>query len=193
MTRVFEGVVFWCGREMERKVSVLEIVFELDTMLLLLVAADAEIKARAAGHGRYGADRETPRERKKCKTAGWRTNESSNLEAINNRIAPRRRAVTARHAPLRHVCTCHFRRCGKFEANCHTSCTTTSSLELFSSPMEDTPHKAHRPAQSGAKADKKGKAKEKQHGFNEKVFRFYWLSGRVLIFVCIVGFCPEVG
>lgn len=57
MTRVFEGVVFWCGREMERKVGVLEIVFELDTMLLLLVAADAEIVARAARHGRYGADR----------------------------------------------------------------------------------------------------------------------------------------
>ncbi|KAI0775519.1 DUF663-domain-containing protein [Trametes elegans] len=35
-------------------------------------------------------------------------------------------------------------------------------------------HKAHRPAQSGAKAEKKkaskGKGKEKQHGFNEKAF-----------------------
>jgi len=38
--------------------------------------------------------------------------------------------------------------------------------------MDDCPHKAHRPAQSGAKAEKKnkGKGKEKQHGFNEKVF-----------------------
>jgi hypothetical protein len=35
--------------------------------------------------------------------------------------------------------------------------------------MDDRPHKAHRPAQSGAKADKKNKGKEKQ-GFNEKVF-----------------------
>lgn len=36
---------------------------------------------------------------------------------------------------------------------------------------EHSPHKAHRPALSGAKADKKSKAKgkEKQHGFNEKV------------------------
>lgn len=33
--------------------------------------------------------------------------------------------------------------------------------------MDDRPHKAHRPAQSGGKAKKKGK--EKQHGFNEKV------------------------
>ncbi|GBE85281.1 hypothetical protein BKA93DRAFT_826877 [Sparassis latifolia] len=37
--------------------------------------------------------------------------------------------------------------------------------------MEKQTHKAHRPAQSGAKADKKkGRAKEKQHGFNEKAF-----------------------
>lgn len=37
--------------------------------------------------------------------------------------------------------------------------------------MEDQHHKAHRPAQSGAKAKKRSKAngKEKQHGFNEKV------------------------
>ncbi|KAJ3550814.1 hypothetical protein NM688_g4991 [Phlebia brevispora] len=40
----------------------------------------------------------------------------------------------------------------------------------FSSPaMDDRPHKAHRPAQSGAKAEKK-KGKEKQKGFNEKAF-----------------------
>ncbi|KAJ7071858.1 GTP binding protein [Mycena belliarum] len=38
--------------------------------------------------------------------------------------------------------------------------------------MDDRPHKAHRPAHSGAKAEKKdkGKGKEKQHGFNEKAF-----------------------
>ncbi|KAH9912696.1 uncharacterized protein BXZ73DRAFT_82231 [Epithele typhae] len=40
--------------------------------------------------------------------------------------------------------------------------------------MDNQTHKAHRPAQSGAKADKKksakGKGKEKQHGFNEKAF-----------------------
>lgn len=36
--------------------------------------------------------------------------------------------------------------------------------------MDDRPHKAHRPSQSGAKAEKKkGKGKEKQKGFNEKV------------------------
>ncbi len=37
--------------------------------------------------------------------------------------------------------------------------------------MDDHPHKAHRPSKSGAKAEKKdkGKRKEKQHGFNEKV------------------------
>ncbi|KAF5345517.1 hypothetical protein D9758_012033 [Tetrapyrgos nigripes] len=36
--------------------------------------------------------------------------------------------------------------------------------------MEDRPHKPHRPAQSGSKAEKKGKGKEKAHGFNEKAF-----------------------
>jgi hypothetical protein len=41
----------------------------------------------------------------------------------------------------------------------------------FNIYMEDRPHKAHRPAQSGAKSDKKAKAKgkEKQQGFNAKV------------------------
>ena len=39
--------------------------------------------------------------------------------------------------------------------------------------MDDRPHKAHRPAQSGAKADKKKvKGKERQ-GFNEKVLFFH--------------------
>ncbi|KAM5533133.1 hypothetical protein V8D89_013181 [Ganoderma adspersum] len=40
--------------------------------------------------------------------------------------------------------------------------------------MDSQTHKAHRPSQSGAKAEKKksakGKGKEKQHGFNEKAF-----------------------
>ncbi|TFK48648.1 DUF663-domain-containing protein [Heliocybe sulcata] len=38
--------------------------------------------------------------------------------------------------------------------------------------MDERQHKAHRPAQSGAKAEKKskGKGKEKQKGFNEKAF-----------------------
>ncbi|KAI0801985.1 hypothetical protein BC629DRAFT_1733659 [Irpex lacteus] len=37
--------------------------------------------------------------------------------------------------------------------------------------MEQQQNRAHRPAQSGAKAEKKkGKGKEKQHGFNEKAF-----------------------
>ncbi|KZT28903.1 DUF663-domain-containing protein [Neolentinus lepideus HHB14362 ss-1] len=36
--------------------------------------------------------------------------------------------------------------------------------------MDERPHKAHRPAQSGAKAEKKAKGKEKQKGFNEKAF-----------------------
>ncbi|EKM51560.1 uncharacterized protein PHACADRAFT_150036 [Phanerochaete carnosa HHB-10118-sp] len=37
--------------------------------------------------------------------------------------------------------------------------------------MDDRQHKAHRPALSGAKAEKKkGKGKEKQHGYNEKAF-----------------------
>jgi ribosome biogenesis protein BMS1 len=34
--------------------------------------------------------------------------------------------------------------------------------------METQTHKPHRPAQSGSKADKKGKGKQKT-GFNEKV------------------------
>ena len=39
--------------------------------------------------------------------------------------------------------------------------------------MDDRAHKAHRPAQSGAKAEKKSKGKEKQKGFNEKVRILY--------------------
>jgi hypothetical protein len=41
----------------------------------------------------------------------------------------------------------------------------------YSCMSTDQPHKAHRPAQSGAKADKKGKGKQKS-GFNEKVCIF---------------------
>ncbi|KAF9561058.1 DUF663-domain-containing protein [Agrocybe pediades] len=36
--------------------------------------------------------------------------------------------------------------------------------------MDDRPHKPHRPSQSGGKAEKKDKGKQKQHGFNEKAF-----------------------
>lgn len=145
MTRVFEGVVFWCGRQMERKVGVLEIVFELDTMLLLLVAADAEIKARAAGHGRYEADRKAPAARRRLKrnaqrragegtrAATWRrsTTESRQDDAPSQLVT--RLSVTCAR-------TCHFRRCGKFEANCHTSCTTTSSLSNSSRHSWRTHH-----------------------------------------------------
>ena len=41
--------------------------------------------------------------------------------------------------------------------------------------MDDRPHKAHRPAHSGIKADKK-KQKQKQNGFNEKVSSFSLLN-----------------
>jgi hypothetical protein len=44
---------------------------------------------------------------------------------------------------------------------------------FFFCPMDDRAHKAHRPAQSGGKADKKkSKGKDKQ-GFNEKVFLLF--------------------
>lgn len=53
------------------------------------------------------------------------------------------------------------------------TCTVSllSPNPTFFALMDDRPHKAHRPSQSGQKADKKdrGKGKEKQHGFNEKV------------------------
>jgi ribosome biogenesis protein BMS1 len=44
--------------------------------------------------------------------------------------------------------------------------------------MDDKPHKAHRPAHSGTKADKKDKAKgkEKERGFNEKVSKALCVS-----------------
>lgn len=39
--------------------------------------------------------------------------------------------------------------------------------------MEEQTHKAHRPSQSGSRADKKkGKSKERQQGNNEKVFQY---------------------
>ena len=43
--------------------------------------------------------------------------------------------------------------------------------------MDDKPHKSHRPAHSGGKADKKDKTKgkEKVQGFNEKVCIVYRL------------------
>lgn len=48
--------------------------------------------------------------------------------------------------------------------------------------MDSQANKAHRPSQSGAKAEKKkaskGKGKEKQHGFNEKARRTTHLSHR---------------
>ena len=49
--------------------------------------------------------------------------------------------------------------------------------------MDDRPHKAHRPAQSGGKAEKKkaAKGKEKQKGFNEKV--------RVILLCLLVYMC----
>jgi hypothetical protein len=47
-------------------------------------------------------------------------------------------------------------------------CTQPETKNDKLPPMADRPHKAHRPAQSGAKADKKAKGKEKQ-SFNEKV------------------------
>jgi ABC-type glutathione transport system ATPase component len=46
--------------------------------------------------------------------------------------------------------------------------------------MDDRPHKAHRPAQSGAKADRKNNKGEKQQGFNEKVCSFF--SSQTIIF-----------
>lgn len=57
--------------------------------------------------------------------------------------------------------------------------------------MADRPHKAHRPAQSGAKAEKKGKGKEKQQGFNEKV------QSKSLLFMFLLtlvkAFAPKSG
>jgi hypothetical protein len=53
---------------------------------------------------------------------------------------------------------------------------------------QDRPHKAHRTAQSGGKAEKKAKAKgkEKQHGFNEKV-RFYSHASHVRVLICYIS------
>ena len=59
--------------------------------------------------------------------------------------------------------------------------------------MADVAHKAHRPAQSGAKADKKRKpgSKDKQAGTNEKVLNFLTVSRSGLTTVCI-GLCTQV-
>ena len=60
--------------------------------------------------------------------------------------------------------------------------------------MDDRQHKAHRPAQSGAKADKKkGKSKEKQQGFNEKVRGPLLLSGAYHERVIAQAFAPRSG
>jgi hypothetical protein len=46
-----------------------------------------------------------------------------------------------------------------------------SSPKISSMDSADRPHKSHRPAHSGGKADKKGKSKHGT-GFNEKVSHF---------------------
>jgi hypothetical protein len=43
------------------------------------------------------------------------------------------------------------------------------TLSTFAFAMENRPQKAHRTPHSGVKAEKKGKGKSKQSGFNEKV------------------------
>ena len=61
--------------------------------------------------------------------------------------------------------------------------------------MDTQTHKAHRPAHSGAKAEKKksakGKGKEKQHGFNEKVSLVSRLT-RALLLTHLSGIRPQV-
>lgn len=47
-------------------------------------------------------------------------------------------------------------------------CCTAREVENFCAPAMDPPPKAHRPAQAGAKAEKKGKGKKHEKGFNEK-------------------------
>ena len=58
--------------------------------------------------------------------------------------------------------------------------------------MDNQRHKSHRPAQSGGKADKKdkGKGKEKQHGFNEKV-RYQW-DFACLGLIDLQGLCAKI-
>lgn len=60
--------------------------------------------------------------------------------------------------------------------------------------MEQQSNKAHRPAHSGAKADKKSKAKgkEKQHGFNEKVRSHIYSPYRQFLIV-LQAFAPKSG
>lgn len=59
--------------------------------------------------------------------------------------------------------------------------------------MDDRQHKAHRPSQSGAKAEKKkGKGKEKQHGFNEKVRRTGPHAAE-LVLTAFQAFAPRSG
>lgn len=58
--------------------------------------------------------------------------------------------------------------------------------------MDNQRHKAHRPAQSGGKADKKdkGKGKEKQHGFNEKVC--YQRDFACSKLIDVLGLCAKI-
>ena len=62
--------------------------------------------------------------------------------------------------------------------------------------MDSQTHKAHRPAQSGAKAEKKksakGKGKEKQHGFNEKV-RSSLFAQLLISYIVLQAFAPKSG
>lgn len=66
----------------------------------------------------------------------------------------------------------HFLR-SREECGVCTCLLMISCLELIyiikTQAMEDKPQKQHRAPHSGVKADKKGKGKSKQSGFNEKV------------------------
>ena len=50
---IFKGIVVMGGGEVEGEIRVLEVVFELDAMLLLLVAGNAEVEARGSSHCVY--------------------------------------------------------------------------------------------------------------------------------------------
>ena len=62
--------------------------------------------------------------------------------------------------------------CGRNSINNNSAFSHVHRVS-FLAVMDDRPHKAHRPAQSGAKADKKKTKGGKQQGFNEKVFSFF--------------------
>ena len=63
--------------------------------------------------------------------------------------------------------------------------------------MDSQTHKAHRPALSGAKAEKKksakGKGKEKQHGFNDKVRSFTLAHVFTRAHILLQAFAPRSG